>query len=126
MTFIKINFKKEDLGNMDIKEMTEIMGLCEKGKNIQMREKGKNEITDWKIVHSPAWDWANYDYRVFINNVNAYFYEYRLDNTWKMTEERMTDFDMDDFADQVNAAEFNIIQGLGEKSVEDRREIEEE
>lgn len=108
---------------MDIKEMMEIMDLCDQGKNIQMREKGKTELTDWKPVHSPSWDWANYEYRVLINNVNAYFYEYRLDNTWKMTDCRFTEYEMVDFSNEVGADEFNIITALGEKSVEDRREI---
>lgn len=48
---------------MTIEEMIKVMQAYSEGKTIQCKEVNDNDYDAWYVCN-PAWDWANYDYRV--------------------------------------------------------------
>lgn len=109
---------------MNTTEMVETMMAKEDGKNIQMRAIESDEISDWELVYSPSWDWENFQYRVLINNIEAYFFEYLKDNIWTLTKQRYADYQMSDLAKELEYDNFKRVDGLGIREIEDTRDIE--
>lgn len=109
---------------MNTTEMIEIMKANDNGKNIQMRAFDSKDSNDWKLVHTPSWDWENYQYRVFIKNIEASYFEYLLDNVWKITDQRFADYQMDEIASEGGFEEYSKIDSMGVKQIEDTRDIE--
>jgi asparagine synthetase A len=119
----KYNFFK-GYKTMNTTEMVETMMAKEDGKNIQMRAIESDEISDWELVYSPSWDWENFQYRVLINNIEAYFFEYLKDNIWTLTKQRYADYQMSDLAKELEYDNFKRVDGLGIREIEDTRDIE--
>lgn len=108
---------------MNTSDMVSVMLAKENGKNIQMRSFDSNNVNDWKLEHSPSWDWENFQYRVFINNIDSSYYEYRKDNTWVMTTQRYPDYLMAELADKEHYDEYKRVEALGIRTIEDTRDI---
>jgi asparagine synthetase A len=119
----KYNFFK-GYKTMNTTEMVETMMAKEDGKNIQMRAIESDEISDWELVYSPSWDWENFQYRVLINNIEAYFFEYLKDNIWTLTKQRYADYQMSDLAKELEYDNFKRVDSLGIREIEDTRDIE--
>ena len=103
---------------MDTKEKIEIMSKFSSGKRIQMRKSGETDIHSWTTIHDPSWDWENYEYRVFIELAEAYFYEYLSDNIWKMTSERYVPVEFEKMAEENGYDGFHTVEALGVQDVE--------
>lgn len=111
----------KDLLTMNTAEMIEVMKAKENGKNIQMRPLKSKDSNDWELIHSPSWDWENFQYRVFIENIDTSYFEYLKDNTWKMTDRRYADYQIQEFVEELGAEEFKRIDALGIRTIEDTR-----
>lgn len=112
---------------MDTYAMIEVMEKYREGKKIQVRNVGSNDREGWQSVYTPSWDWENYDYRVHIELLEAFYWEY-LDNSgiWYTTSRRYAEFEFKEIAEQGEYEEYGVIDSSGTKMVEDKREILEE
>ena len=106
---------------MTINEMTGVMLAKESGKNIQIRNFGSNKISDWELVIDPSWDWEQFEYRIFIESVEASYYEYFIDNVWEMTTRRYATYEFEQIANDNEYLDYAVISELGTKTVEDTR-----
>jgi len=109
---------------MNTAEMIAIMASFEDNKNIQMRNVGSDNKNDWEVVMTPSWDWDKYEYRVFIELLDSFFFEFYQDNIWTLTTRRYTKEEFDAVAEENGYTEFSAVRELGIKQVEDTSHLD--
>lgn len=102
--------------------MMEVMDGYSKGKNIQMRKFNSDDV--WENVNEPSWDWDGYEYRLFIQNIEVFYWEYLADNVWTMTERRYAEFEMIEISDENGYDKYKVMEKLGIAIAEDTRAID--